>query len=165
MRTTPCSFSPNLDPNPKSWPGMFTKLGTSNLEERLGTARSGQLLVFTSQNHLTSDHRKIATFSCQKNRQLFVLMPETRRSQQISTEPLAQANKGDFQSTCCGPIGLLLPGCFGRHPLLLRNLDYLQHFVPGCWFAGPNLKLAGSLVNKHFDPRNNRGAAGASQLH
>src|SRR4029078_5209139 len=42
MRTTPCSFFSAPGPQQKVCGEGFTKLGTSNLEERLGTARSGQ---------------------------------------------------------------------------------------------------------------------------
>src|SRR3954466_7877854 len=42
MRTTPCSFFSEPGPQQKICGECFTKLGTSNLEERLGTARSGQ---------------------------------------------------------------------------------------------------------------------------
>ena len=46
--------------------------------------------------------------------------------------------------------------CAGGSALLQSDSDRTQHIASGSGFARPNLKLAGSLVNEHLYPGNDR---------
>src|SRR4029078_3556818 len=137
MRTTPCSFFSEPGPQQKICGECFTKLGTSNLEERLGTARSGQfarpkliLLRYAEKLHPFRSKRIVSDSF------YFPEIYHFREAGEVSVNGTAAHLQNDFWSYREMPHGcrlysLLLSGCLRGGPLLNRQVNGSQHLIPG----------------------------------
>src|SRR3954452_4456157 len=82
------------------------------------------------------------------------------------TVPTSRMTSGHAESVASLPaVSLLFSGRLRRGPLLNRKVNGSQHLIPGSGLPCPYLKLPRSLMNKHFNSRDNLRTSCPSQLH